>query len=51
MSENFAELFEESLVQTEMVAGTLVVGTVVDIRDGYVMVAAGLKSEGVIPLE
>ena len=51
MSENFAELFEESLAQTEMVAGTLVVGTVVDIRDGYVMVAAGLKSEGVIPLE
>ena len=51
MSENFAELFEESLVQTEMVTGTLVVGTVVDIRDGYVMVAAGLKSEGVIPLE
>jgi len=51
MSENFAELFEESLAQTEMVTGTLVVGTVVDIRDGYVMVAAGLKSEGVIPLE
>lgn len=51
MSESFAELFEESLAQTEMVAGTLVVGTVVDIRDGYVMVSAGLKSEGVIPLE
>jgi small subunit ribosomal protein S1 len=49
MSESFAELFEESLSHTEMSAGTVVVGTIVDIRDGYVTVAAGLKSEGVIP--
>ena len=49
MSETFAELFEESLSHTEMSAGTVVTGTVVDIRDGYVMVSAGLKSEGVIP--
>lgn len=49
MSENFAQLFEESLNQTEMNAGQMVIGTVVDIRDGYVMVSAGLKSEGVIP--
>ena len=49
MSENFSELFEESLSHTEMGAGSVVIGTVVDIRDGYVMVAAGLKSEGVIP--
>jgi small subunit ribosomal protein S1 len=51
MSENFAELFEESLSHTEMSAGNVIVGTVVDIRDGYVMVSAGLKSEGVIPEE
>jgi small subunit ribosomal protein S1 len=51
MSESFAELFEESLNQTEMSAGNMVIGTVVDIRDGYVMVSAGLKSEGVIPEE
>ncbi len=51
MSENFAELFEESLSQTEMTAGTVVIGTVVDISDGYVYVTAGLKSEGVIPVE
>ncbi len=51
MSENFAELFEESLRQTEMGAGNMVIGTVVDIRDGYVMVSAGLKSEGVIPVD
>ncbi|MCW8830082.1 MAG: 30S ribosomal protein S1, partial [Gammaproteobacteria bacterium] len=49
MSENFADLFEESLTHTEMTAGTVVTGTVVDIHDGYVTVAAGLKSEGVIP--
>ena len=51
MSESFAELFEESLNQTEMSAGQVVIGTVVDISDGYVTVSAGLKSEGVIPVE
>ena len=49
MSESFAELFEESLAHTEMTAGTVVTGTVVEIYDGYVTVSAGLKSEGVIP--
>ena len=49
MSESFAELFEESLSHTEMSAGTVVIGTIVEIRDGYVTVSAGLKSEGVIP--
>ena len=51
MSESFAQLFEESLNQTEMTAGQVVLGTVTDIRDGYVIVSAGLKSEGVIPEE
>ena len=52
MSElSFAELFEESLSQTDMIAGNVVIGTIVDIRDGYVVVSAGLKSEGVIPVE
>lgn len=50
MSENFAELFEESLNQTEMNAGNVVIGTIADITDGYVIVSAGLKSEGVIPV-
>ncbi|MCW8955812.1 MAG: 30S ribosomal protein S1 [Gammaproteobacteria bacterium] len=49
MTESFAELFEQSLQTTEMNVGTIMNGTVVDIRDGYVTVAAGLKSEGVIP--
>ncbi len=50
MSENFAELFEESLRQTDMGAGNVVIGIVTDIADGYVIVSAGLKSEGVIPV-
>jgi len=50
MSESFAELFEESLSQTDMSAGNVVIGTITDIADGYVIVSAGLKSEGVIPV-
>ena len=51
MSESFAELFEESLNETEMNPGQVVIGTVADISDGYVIVTAGLKSEGVIPVD
>jgi small subunit ribosomal protein S1 len=50
MSESFAELFEESLKQTDMSAGNVILATVADISDGYVIVSAGLKSEGVIPV-
>ena len=50
MSESFAELFEESLSQTDMSAGNVVLGVIADISDGYVIVSAGLKSEGVIPV-
>ncbi|OQK17524.1 30S ribosomal protein S1 [Methyloprofundus sedimenti] len=49
MSESFAELFEESVKQTEMRTGAMLVGTVVDIDNDKVIVSAGLKSEGVIP--
>ena len=51
MSESFAELFEQSLSKTQMRPGAIVVGTVVDITSEMVIVNAGLKSEGVIPLE
>lgn len=50
MSESFAELFEQSLAKTEMKSGSLIEGTVVEIRNDMVIVAAGLKSEGVIPI-
>ncbi|MCW8930447.1 MAG: 30S ribosomal protein S1 [Gammaproteobacteria bacterium] len=50
MSESFAELFEESLKKTEMKPGALVTGVIVSIDNDFVVVNAGLKSEGVIPL-
>jgi small subunit ribosomal protein S1 len=49
--ESFAELFEESLKVAEMKPGSIVTGTVTAIQNGYVMVDAGFKSEGVIPAE
>lgn len=52
MSESFAELFEQSLTeQNNMIPGSIISGTVVDIRSDVVIVNAGLKSEGVIPIK
>jgi small subunit ribosomal protein S1 len=50
MSENFAELFEQSIKETEMRPGAIVSGTVVAIDSETVTVNAGLKSEGVISI-
>lgn len=49
MSESFADLFEESLQELDMTPGSVVTGTVVAIETDFVIVNAGLKSEGVIP--
>ena len=49
MSESFAELFEESIANTNLRSGAIVIGTVIDITSDNVIVNAGLKSEGVIP--
>ncbi len=49
MTESFAELFEESLSNTQLRPGAIVIGTVLDITSESVIVNAGLKSEGVIP--
>ncbi|MBF8268866.1 MAG: rpsA [Gammaproteobacteria bacterium] len=51
MSESFAELFEQSHIELKMRPGSIVSATVVDIYDEMVIVNAGLKSEGVIPIE
>jgi len=51
MSESFAELFEESLKTVDMEPGSIVTGVVIDIDNEWVTVHAGLKSEGVIPLD
>jgi len=50
MSESFAELFEQSLVSQSLTPGTIITGTVVEIRDDVVVVNAGLKSEGIVPI-
>jgi small subunit ribosomal protein S1 len=49
MTESFAELFEESLNNTQLQPGTIVTGQVVDITPDSVIVNAGLKTEGIIP--
>ena len=51
MSESFAELFEQSLSSTQLRPGAIITGTVVAVKDDFVVVNAGLKSEGVIPIE
>ena len=50
MTESFAELFEQSLASQSLKPGTIITGTVVEIRDDAVVVNAGLKSEGIVPI-
>ncbi len=51
MSESFAQLLEESFGKTEMRPGSIVKGLVVEIGPEMVVVNAGLKSEGMIPVD
>jgi len=51
MTESFAELFEQSLADKQMQPGSIVQGLIVEIRADAVVVNAGLKSEGLIPIE
>jgi len=51
MTENFAQLFEESLKELETRPGAIVKGTIVSIDKDIVLVDAGLKSESAIPIE
>jgi len=51
MGESFAEMFEQSLGRDKMRPGAIVTGKVVAITPTHVIVHAGLKSEGMIPLE
>ncbi|MFN2334643.1 MAG: 30S ribosomal protein S1 [Wenzhouxiangellaceae bacterium] len=50
MTESFAELFEQSLNEANLRPGAIVFGRVVEIRDDVVVVNAGLKSEGIVPI-
>ena len=49
MTENFAELFEQSLASNRIRPGTILTGRVVEVSSEVVVVSAGLKSEAVIP--
>jgi small subunit ribosomal protein S1 len=51
MTESFAELFEQSQTLAKLKPGTIVSGIVVEIRNDVVVINAGLKSEGIVPIE
>ncbi len=51
MSESFAELFEQSQIELKMRPGTIVSATVIEVNPDTVIVNAGLKSEGLIPVD
>ena len=50
MTENFAELLEESISQIGSLEGQVVTGSVVGIENEMVIIDVGLKAEGRIPL-
>ncbi len=50
MTESFADLFEKSLDAVELKPGSIVEATVADIGKDFVVINAGLKSEGFIPV-
>jgi len=51
MSEDFSRLLEESISKLQVKPGTIINGTVIDVKKDLVIVNAGLKSEGMIPID
>ena len=51
MTENFAQMFEQSLANQRIRPGMILTGLVIDVSDDVVIVNVGLKSEAVIPVE
>ncbi|MBV7434924.1 30S ribosomal protein S1 [Cardiobacteriaceae bacterium TAE3-ERU3] len=51
MAETFAELFEKSIENTELKPGSIIKAEVVEVGKDFVVLNAGLKSEGFIPVE
>ena len=51
MSEDFSTLLEESISKLQVKPGTIINGTVIDVKKDLVIVNAGLKSEGMIPID
>ena len=51
MSEDFSRLIEESISKLQVKSGAIIMGTVIDVKKDLVVVNAGLKSEGMIPID
>ncbi|MDZ4350696.1 MAG: 30S ribosomal protein S1 [Xanthomonadaceae bacterium] len=52
MTESFAELFEQSQTNlANLKPGAIVTGIIVEVRNDVVVINAGLKSEGIVPIE
>ena len=51
MSEEFSTLLEASISKLQVKPGAIINGTVIDIKKDLVIVNAGLKSEGMIPID
>ena len=52
MTESFAELFEQSQAHiAKLKPGSIVTGVIVEVRTDVVVINAGLKSEGIVPIE
>lgn len=51
MSENFAELLEQSFSENKLEKGSIIIAEVVQIERDAIVVNAGTKSEGLIPRE
>ena len=51
MSESFKELFEQSIEGAQFYPGAIISAKVINIDNDYVTLNAGLKSEGIVPIE
>lgn len=51
MTESFAELFEQSIAAQNLKPGSIISARIVAIRNNNVIVNAGLKTEGILPLD
>ena len=49
MQSEFESLFQESIKDIDMTPGSIINAKVIDIREDFIVISAGLKSEGIIP--
>ena len=49
MQSEFESLFQESIKDIDMTPGSIVNAKFIDIREDFIVISAGLKSEVIIP--